>query len=63
MYMFHHQMKHREESWKYDAKQSIFDELNGVIYILLVFKSFEEAEICCADQNINIQTLSRLGQV
>lgn len=53
--MFYHQMKHQEES--------IFDELNGVIYILLVFKSFEEAEICCADQNINIQTLSRLGQV
>ena len=61
--MFHHQMKHREQSSKYDAKQSIFDELNGVIYILLVFKSFEEAEICCADLNINIQTLSRLGQV
>ena len=25
--MFHHQMKHREESWKYDAQRSIFDEL------------------------------------
>ena len=35
--MFYHQMKHQEES--------IFDELNGVIYILLVFKSFEKAEI------------------
>ena len=23
-------MKHREESWKYDAKRSIFDELRGV---------------------------------
>ena len=53
--MFYHQMKHQEES--------IFDELNGVIYILLVFKSFDKAEICCADLNINIQTLSRLGQV
>ena len=35
--MFYHQMKHQEES--------IFYELNGVIYILLVFKSFEEAKI------------------
>ena len=35
--MFYHQMKHQEES--------IFDELNGVIYILLDFKSFEKAEI------------------
>ena len=25
--VFHHQMKHREESWKYDAQRSIFDEL------------------------------------
>ena len=25
----HHQMKHREESWKYDAQRSIFDELRG----------------------------------
>ena len=23
-------MKHWEESWKYDAQQSIFDELQGV---------------------------------
>ena len=23
-------MKHREESWKYDAQRSIFDELRGV---------------------------------
>ena len=22
-------MKHREESWKYDAQQSIFEELRG----------------------------------
>ena len=28
--VFHDQMKHREESWKYDAEQSIFDELRGV---------------------------------
>ena len=28
--VFHHQMEHREESWKYDAQQSIFDELRGV---------------------------------
>ena len=27
---FHHQMKHREESWKYDAQRSIFGELWGV---------------------------------
>ena len=25
--MFHHQMKHCEESWKYDGQRSIFDEL------------------------------------
>ena len=28
--LFHHQIKHREESWKYDAQQSIFDEFRGV---------------------------------
>ena len=28
--VFHHQMKHQEESWKYDARRSIFDELRGV---------------------------------
>ena len=28
--VFHHQMKHGEESWKYDAQQSIFDEFRGV---------------------------------
>ena len=28
--VFHHQMKHREESWKYDALRSIFDELHSV---------------------------------
>ena len=28
--VFHHQMKHWEESWKYDAQGSIFDELRGV---------------------------------
>ena len=28
--VFHHQMKHREESWKYDAQRCIFDELRGV---------------------------------
>ena len=27
--MFHHQMKHPEESGKYDAQRSIFDELQG----------------------------------
>ena len=29
--VFHHQMKHWEESWKYDAQRSIFDELRGVL--------------------------------
>ena len=28
--MFHHQMKHSEESLKYDAQRSIFEELRGV---------------------------------
>ena len=28
--VFHHQMKHREESWKYEVQRSIFDELWGV---------------------------------
>ena len=28
--VFHHQMKHWEESWKYDAQWSIFDDLQGV---------------------------------
>ena len=28
--LFHHQIKHKEESWKYDAQQSIFYELWGV---------------------------------
>ena len=28
--MFHHQIEHREESSKYDAQQTIFDELRGV---------------------------------
>ena len=28
--MFYHQVKHGEESWKYDAQRSIFDELRGV---------------------------------
>ena len=28
--VFHHQMKHREESRKYDAQRSIFDELRDV---------------------------------
>ena len=27
--VFHHQMKHREESWKYDTQWSIFYELWG----------------------------------
>ena len=27
--VFQHQMKHREESWKYNAQQSICDELWG----------------------------------
>ena len=29
--VFHHQMKHWEESWKYDTQRSIFDELPGDI--------------------------------
>ena len=28
--VFHHQLKHWEESWKYDAQWSIFDKLQGV---------------------------------
>ena len=28
--VFHYQVKQREESWKYDAQQSIFDEFWGV---------------------------------
>ena len=28
--VLHHQLKHQEESWKYDAQWSIFDELQGV---------------------------------
>ena len=28
--VFRHQMKHWEESWKYNMQQSIFDELQGV---------------------------------
>ena len=28
--VFHHQMKHREESWKYDEQWSIFNKLRGV---------------------------------
>ena len=28
--VFHHQMKHWVEGWKYDAQQSIFGELRGV---------------------------------
>ena len=28
--VFHRQMKHWEESWKYDAQQSIFDDFWGV---------------------------------
>ena len=28
--MFHYQMKHREESRKYDAQRSALDELRGV---------------------------------
>ena len=28
--VFHHQMKHCEESWKYDAQSSIFLEPRGV---------------------------------
>ena len=28
--VFHHQMKHWEQSWKYDMKQSIFDKLWGI---------------------------------
>ena len=28
--VFHHQMKHQEESWKYNAQRSIFDELRDV---------------------------------
>ena len=28
--MFLHQLKHQEESWKYDPQRSIFDELRSV---------------------------------
>jgi len=28
--VFDHNSKHREQSWKYDAQRSIFDELRGV---------------------------------
>ena len=28
--VFHHISKHWEESWKYDARRSIFDEIRGV---------------------------------
>ena len=28
--VFDHISKHREESWKYDAQRSIFDELRGL---------------------------------
>ena len=28
--LFHHQKKHREDSWKYDAQPNIFNELRGV---------------------------------
>ena len=31
--VFHHQMKHREESWKYDTQWSIFHELWGASYV------------------------------
>ena len=30
--MFHHQMRRQEESLKYDAQWSIFDELRGVLF-------------------------------
>ena len=29
--VIHHQMKHREESWKYDMQLSILDKLRGEI--------------------------------
>ena len=28
--LFHHQKKHREDSWKYDAQPNIFNKLRGV---------------------------------
>ena len=28
--VFHHQLKHQEESWKYDPQRSIFDEIRSV---------------------------------
>ena len=28
--VFHHQMKHCEESWEYDLQRSVFDEPQGV---------------------------------
>ena len=28
--VFHHHRKHWQESWKYNAQRSIFDELRGV---------------------------------
>ena len=34
---FHHQMKHWEESWKYDGQRSTFDQLR-VEYLILLLK-------------------------
>ena len=34
--MFVHISKHWEESWKYNAQRSIFDELRGVWYIFSI---------------------------
>ena len=29
--VFHHQVKHQEESWKYNVQQSIFEELRAIL--------------------------------
>ena len=34
--MFHHQLKHREESRKYDAQRSIFDDWNFDVFHLVM---------------------------
>ena len=47
--MFRHQMKHREEIWKYDGdpQQGIFGELRGVSFV---------DEILCRMLDITSQT-------
>ena len=35
--VFQHQMKHWEESWKYDVQQSVSDELWGVLHLVVKY--------------------------